>query len=174
MSFSRWSWAKAWQYFLWVPAVIFVNDHVVSVSPVNGFSMRPTLNPDENSGMRDWVILYKFMIKPNRGDVVVLKSPRDPKSWVIKRIIAMEGDIVETREPYPERNVIVPHNHIWVEGDEAFHSRDSNSYGPVTKLLLVAKVKYVLWPRPRKVDQEEFDHERVVFAPSSNNQRFTE
>lgn len=43
MSFSRWSWAKAWQYFLWVPAVIFVNDHVVSVSPVNGFSMRPTV-----------------------------------------------------------------------------------------------------------------------------------
>jgi hypothetical protein len=31
------------------------------------------LNPDENSGMRDWVVLYKFMIKPNRGDVVVLK-----------------------------------------------------------------------------------------------------
>ena len=40
--------------------------------------------------------------------------------------------MVETRPTYPERNVIVPQNHVWVEGDEAFHSRDSNSYGPVS------------------------------------------
>ena len=59
------------------------------------------------------------------------RSPTDPKAWVIKRIIAVEGDIVETRPEYPDRNVIIPQNHFWVEGDEAFHSRDSNSYGPV-------------------------------------------
>jgi hypothetical protein len=40
---SRQSWNRAWQYFLWVPAIIFVNDHVVSISPVNGISMRPTV-----------------------------------------------------------------------------------------------------------------------------------
>ena len=50
----------------------------------------------------------------------------------------MEGDIVETRPNYPERNVIVPANHIWVEGDEAFHSRDSNHYGPVVSLTFQA------------------------------------
>jgi len=60
------------------------------------------------------------------------RSPINPRSWVIKRIIATEGDVVETRPTYPERNVIVPKNHVWVEGDEAFHSRDSNSYGPVS------------------------------------------
>jgi mitochondrial inner membrane protease subunit 2 len=48
----------------------------------------------------------------------------------------MEGDIVETRLIYPERNVVVPHNHFWVEGDEGFHSRDSNSYGPVLSFAL--------------------------------------
>lgn len=37
-------WKKAWRWFLWVPAVIFVNDHVISVSPVNGISMRPTVS----------------------------------------------------------------------------------------------------------------------------------
>ena len=89
----------------------------------------------------------------------------------------MEGDVVETRPSYPERNVIVPQNHVWVEGDEAFHSRDSNTYGPVssqswrrtdiqvTKLLLVGKVEYVLWPRPRIVQNDEFTHDRVIFAP---------
>ena len=40
---SRETWARAWRWFLWVPAVIFVNDHVVSLSPVNGISMRPTV-----------------------------------------------------------------------------------------------------------------------------------
>src|SRR5208282_3450684 len=37
-------WKRAWQYFLWVPAIIFINDHVISISPVNGISMRPTVN----------------------------------------------------------------------------------------------------------------------------------
>jgi inner membrane protease subunit 2 len=63
--------------------------------------------------------------------VLMARSPKNPKEWVIKRIIAVEGDIVETRPKYPERNVVVPHNHFWVEGDEGFHSQDSNSYGPV-------------------------------------------
>ena len=78
-------WKRAWRYFLWVPAIIFVNDHVISISPVNGISMRPTvhckggqvlmrqLNPDTNYGKRDWVVLYKFLFKPRRGDIVVLR-----------------------------------------------------------------------------------------------------
>lgn len=82
---SRDKWRRAWRYFLWVPAIIFFNDHVISISPVNGISMRPTvhcklgqflmrqLNPDTNYGKRDWVVLYKFLFKPQRGDIVVLK-----------------------------------------------------------------------------------------------------
>lgn len=63
--------------------------------------------------------------------LLTVRSPTDPRSWVIKRVIATEGDVVETRPTYPERVVVVPQNHLWVEGDEAFHSKDSNSYGPV-------------------------------------------
>lgn len=37
------SWKKAWRYFLWFPAVVFINDHVISLSPVNGISMRPAV-----------------------------------------------------------------------------------------------------------------------------------
>jgi len=40
---SRETWTRAWKWFLWVPAIIFVNDHVISLSPVNGISMRPTV-----------------------------------------------------------------------------------------------------------------------------------
>ena len=88
--------------------------------------------------------------------------------WVIKRIIATEGDTVETRSPYPERNVVVPQNHLWIEGDEGFHSKDSNVYGPVTKLLVIGKVKYVVWPWPKVVHSETFEHDRVIPYPESN------
>jgi hypothetical protein len=36
---------RALAYFLWIPAVVFVNDHVISLSPVNGISMRPVVLP---------------------------------------------------------------------------------------------------------------------------------
>lgn len=39
------------------------------------------------------------------------------------------------REREREKLVEVPQGHLWVEGDEGFHSRDSNHYGPVSCLL---------------------------------------
>jgi mitochondrial inner membrane protease subunit 2 len=50
---------------------------------------------------------------------------------LIKRVIAIEGDTVFTRPPYPFKTEVVPPGHVWVEGDDGFHSIDSNTYGPV-------------------------------------------
>lgn len=57
-------------------------------------------------------------------------SPLDPRKMVIKRVVGLEGDVVRLRgtsEP-----VHVPPGHVWVEGDDGLHSRDSNLYGPVS------------------------------------------
>lgn len=59
------------------------------------------------------------------------RSPLDPETVAIKRVIALEGDVVKTRKPYPMEIVTVPEGQLWVEGDEGFHSIDSNCYGPV-------------------------------------------
>lgn len=59
------------------------------------------------------------------------RSPLDPETVAIKRVIALEGDVVKTRKPYPIEIVTVPEGQVWVEGDEGFHSIDSNCYGPV-------------------------------------------
>lgn len=63
------------------------------------------------------------------------RSPNDPERMIIKRIVAMPGDVVLTRPPYPFPEAEVPPAHVWVEGEDRTHSLDSNNYGPVSRFL---------------------------------------
>ncbi|KAI8391161.1 peptidase S24/S26A/S26B/S26C [Radiomyces spectabilis] len=135
----------------WLPVVVFVVDHGFSYGPVNGRSMQPTFNPDSNKLKRDFVFLNKWAVNDHnfeRGEVVTLTSPTDPKLQITKRIIAIEGDTVQPLR-HSAAPVHVPKGHCWVEGDEAFHSRDSNSFGTVPMALITAKVTHILWPPSR-------------------------
>uniref|UniRef100_A0A9L0IVQ2 Mitochondrial inner membrane protease subunit 2 n=1 Tax=Equus asinus TaxID=9793 RepID=A0A9L0IVQ2_EQUAS len=75
-------------------------------------------------------------------------SPKNPEQKIIKRVIALEGDIVKTIG-HKNRYVKVPRGHIWVEGDHHGHSFDSNSFGPVSLGLLHAHATHILWPPER-------------------------
>ena len=76
------------------------------------------------------------------------RAPHRPDALVVKRIIALEGDEVQTKPPFPFPREIVPKGHVWVEGDhpEDRMTMDSNTYGPVSISLIVGKVKGVVWP----------------------------
>lgn len=53
----------------------------------------------------------------------------------IKRVVALEGDTVVTKAPYPFATETVPTGHVWVEGEHPESDRwsnDSNHYGPVS------------------------------------------
>ncbi|KAI5947947.1 Mitochondrial inner membrane protease subunit 2 [Manis javanica] len=76
------------------------------------------------------------------------RSPKNPEQKIIKRVIALEGDIVKTMG-HKHRYVKVPRGHIWVEGDHHGHSFDSNSFGPVSLGLLRAIATHILWPPER-------------------------
>uniref|UniRef100_A0A8B9BL71 Mitochondrial inner membrane protease subunit 2 n=1 Tax=Anser brachyrhynchus TaxID=132585 RepID=A0A8B9BL71_9AVES len=76
------------------------------------------------------------------------RSPRNPEQKIIKRVIALEGDIIKTIG-YKKKYVKVPHGHIWVEGDHHGHSFDSNAFGPVSLGLLHARATHILWPPKR-------------------------
>ncbi|KAE8615840.1 hypothetical protein XENTR_v10008634, partial [Xenopus tropicalis] len=76
------------------------------------------------------------------------RSPKNPEQKIIKRVIALEGDIVKTLG-HKTRYVKVPRGHMWVEGDHHGHSFDSNAFGPVSLGLLHAHATHILWPPNR-------------------------
>uniref|UniRef100_A0A8C4RHM5 Mitochondrial inner membrane protease subunit 2 n=1 Tax=Erpetoichthys calabaricus TaxID=27687 RepID=A0A8C4RHM5_ERPCA len=76
------------------------------------------------------------------------KSPKDPQQKIIKRVIALEGDIVKTRG-YKNRHVKIPGGHFWIEGDHYGYSFDSNNFGPVSLGLLHARATHIIWPPQR-------------------------
>ncbi|CAO3624409.1 unnamed protein product [Cunninghamella echinulata] len=134
----------------WIPVAIFFVDHGFSYATVEGRFMQPTFNPDANKLQRDVVLLNKWAATDHefeRGEVVTLTSPTDPKCIITKRIIALQGDTVKPLRS--DTKVHIPKGHCWVEGDEAFHSRDSNSFGTVPIALINAKVTRIIWPPSR-------------------------
>ena len=61
-----------------------------------------------------------------------------PEIVAVKRVIALEGDKVITRPPYPLSEQEISVGHVWVEGEHPEQSRwsyDSNTYGAVCGAL---------------------------------------
>ncbi|KAL8691090.1 MAG: hypothetical protein Q9224_004254 [Gallowayella concinna] len=77
----------------------------------------------------------------------------NPETIAVKRIIALEGDTVITRSPYPVPRQEISLGHVWVEGEHPEHTRrsyDSNTYGPVSKSLIIGRVVALIWPWTRR------------------------
>ncbi len=52
-----------------------------------------------------------------------------------------------------EDQLIIPKDHVWVEGDNPLYSVDSRFYGPVHESQLLGKVIYRVWPRRRHLGE---------------------
>jgi len=144
-----------WKGFLkqvaWsLPVAIAFTDCIACVIRVDGQSMQPTLNPDPDS--RDWVLVekvtYKLFHRYKRGEVAVFWAPDDPHQQLVKRMIAVEGDMVwEEGKRMPTR---ISAGRCWMEGDNPHSSGDSrNLYGPVHLGLLEGRATHVVWPPSR-------------------------
>ncbi|XP_053575824.1 mitochondrial inner membrane protease subunit 2 [Bombina bombina] len=137
-------------FFVAVPVTVTFLDRVACIARVEGVSMQPSLNPHGRNGS-DVVVLNRWSVRNyevHRGDIVSLMSPKNPEQKIIKRVIALEGDIIKTIG-HKKRFVKVPSGHIWVEGDNRGHSFDSNAFGPVSLGLIHAHATHILWPPNR-------------------------
>lgn len=140
-------------FLSWIPVFYVISEHVSYIGIVDGISMKPTFNPDSSPyGSKDRVLLWKFNVKKIENlkvnDVIFLKSPINPNQIYTKRIKGLASDLIIPRYPDTRSKVLIPLNHIWVEGDNV-HSIDSNTYGPVSTGMVVAKVAWIIWPLNR-------------------------
>lgn len=150
--------------------LIFFNDHILEPTRITGSSMSPTLSPNfSTTGAKDSMLWRKWNATSNiqRGDVVHFANPTKPESLAVKRVIALEGDVVhldprrrpannDGREAPEARSwdawdgkATVPQGHVWVEGDNWRCSRDSNWYGPISRSLINGRAARVLTPGSR-------------------------
>lgn len=86
-----------------VPIGITILDTIGYVARVDGISMQPALNP--NKDVTDYVFLNRWAVRSHevtRGDIISLKSPKDPDQRIIKRIVGLEGNFsnTESRKGY--------------------------------------------------------------------------
>jgi len=142
---------------------------VMQPNQVKGASMEPTFI----SG--DYILTSKITYKlkaPERGEVIVFKSPKNPDIEYIKRIIGLPGDVIEVRdnELYINNKLVaenyisaktnlwdggflkdgepitVPEGMIFVMGDNRPRSSDSREFGPVTLNSIIGQVFYRYYP----------------------------
>ncbi|KAJ3524664.1 hypothetical protein NM688_g8522 [Phlebia brevispora] len=134
---------------VWLPMGIVFTQNFYTLMVVTGRSMQVV---PISIHWRDMVLFDRFSVrvrqKYERGDIVALKSPND-SLLIVKRIVALPGDTVKTLPPYPDPEVHIPPGHVWVEGDEPYHSEDSNRFGPVPLGLLDSKLSFIVWPVER-------------------------
>ncbi len=76
-----------------------------------------------------------------RGDVVVVEDPRRPGFELVKRVIAVPGDLAPDGSRLDGR--------YWVEGDRPDASTDSRAFGPVEARAIRGRVVLIWWPRVR-------------------------
>jgi signal peptidase I len=128
------------------------------------------MEPNFQEGERLLVnkLAYHFS-EPERGDVIILHPPSDPKAIYIKRIIGLPGDTVEVKEgavyingikldepyikeppAYTFHKKIIPENEYFVLGDNRNNANDSHTGWTMPRQNIIGKAWLAFWP-PEKL-----------------------
>lgn len=149
--------------------LVMVYLFIMSPQEINGASMEPNFHNGEFILTNK--VLYKFR-QPQRGDVVIFKSPANKEIDYIKRIIGLPGDTVMVKdnsfyvngqkvsEPYlaadtpifggsylaEGQSIVVPPGSYFMAGDNRAHSSDSREFGPIAETDFIGTAIFRYWP----------------------------
>ena len=162
---------------------LFIRTFVVQAFKIPSGSMKETLQ------IGDHILVNKFIYgiklpfvqktiipikEPRKDDIIVFKYPENPKLDFIKRVVGVEGDIIEIRNKklyvndelvdrdyaihtdphiipavYNKRDnfgpVIVPPDSLFVMGDNRDNSKDSRFWGFVNLKAIKGKAFMIYW-----------------------------
>ncbi|MDI6889817.1 MAG: signal peptidase I [Thermodesulfovibrionales bacterium] len=162
---------------------LVIRAYVIQAFKIPSGSMIPTLLIGDHILVNKFIYGTKipfsdrrFLVfkRPERGDIIVFKYPENPKKDFIKRVIATEGDILESRdktvyvnrkaviEPYahhsdsyiipkginPRDNfgpITVPEDKVFVMGDNRDQSHDSRYWGFVDIKDIKGEALIIYW-----------------------------
>jgi len=162
---------------------LFIRTFVVQAFKIPSGSMKETLQ------IGDHILVNKFIYgvklpfvqktiipikQPRKDDIIVFRYPENPKLDFIKRVVGVEGDIIEIRNKklyvndelverkftihtdpqiipavYNKRDnfgpVIVPPDSLFVMGDNRDNSKDSRFWGFVNLKAIKGKAFMIYW-----------------------------
>ena len=135
--------------------VIFKSIFPIDIYVVKGVYMEPTFKDG------DKVVTDETSSNYQRGDIVVMHSPRGADKYTVLRIVGLPGEKVEIREgqifangqalqesyaqgsTYPEQIVVLNNDQYYVLGDNRTRSVDSRLFGPVSYPMIIGKANQV-------------------------------
>lgn len=150
--------------------IIPIRYYLIQPFYVKGASMEPTFHDYEYLIINE--ISYRFN-DPQRGDIVVLKDPRNSSQFLIKRIIGLpeetviikNGGVMIENKTYPDgieinesdyladdvvtqghENITLSAYQYYVLGDNRSSSLDSRIIGPIDEGKIVGKAWIRAWP----------------------------
>lgn len=156
-----------------VGTIIVIRTCILSPYVIPSGSMESTIMPDDHILAEQ---LFKYTNAPiEQSDIVTFIDPKDNKTTLIKRVIALGGQTIEFKdgyvyidgvqqnedytkglktEPaeYTESNVTlnypytIPEGYIWVMGDNRTNSADSRVFGPVPLSSITGRAVCIYWP----------------------------
>jgi signal peptidase I len=158
----------------------------VHIYSIPSLSMAPTLEAG------DQILVTRYIRSaPERGDVIVFRSPVNAEELMVKRIVGVPGDRIDSRlgrvrvggytlpEPYVLRvatsgaieTQTVPHDAYFVMGDNRESSLDSRVWGFVPRTHIVGRATLVLWSTPHPLAGEAHAEGGGATAPRVNPRR---
>lgn len=162
---------------------LFIRTFVVQAFKIPSGSMKETLQIGDHILVNKFIygiklpFVQKTLIpikQPRRDDIIVFRYPENPKIDFIKRVVGIEGDVVEVRNKklyvndelvdrdyaihtdphiipaaYNKRDnfgpVIVPKHSLFVMGDNRDNSKDSRFWGFVNLKAVKGKAFMIYW-----------------------------